>query len=177
MSSETASPFSRKNPFPASVVVNRKLNLEGSGKDTRHFELSLKGSGLKYEVGDSLGVLAKNWPELVDELIKALHADPNHPITAADGTSKPLRDALLSDYQITQPSRQFIEGIAQRGGREGAPLLTELLDPLRKADLDDYLYGLEYIDLLLEHPSIRFTPEEFVKFLRRQVPRLYSIAS
>ena len=54
--------YSKKNPFPAPLLVNRKLNGEGSFKDTRHFELSLAGSGFTYEVGDVLGVLPKNNP-------------------------------------------------------------------------------------------------------------------
>ena len=33
------------------------------------------------------------------------------------------------------------------------------------------------IDPLLDHPAARFTPEEFVKLLRKLQPRLYSIAS
>src|SRR6185369_10312457 len=46
---------SRNNPFPAKLLTNRKLNGDGSGKDVRHFEISLEGSGLNYEVGDALG--------------------------------------------------------------------------------------------------------------------------
>jgi sulfite reductase (NADPH) flavoprotein alpha-component len=36
---------------------------------------------------------------------------------------------------------------------------------------------MEYIDFLIGHQSIHFTPEEFVKLLRKLQPRLYSIAS
>ena len=36
---------------------------------------------------------------------------------------------------------------------------------------------MEYVDFLAGHPSIKFTPEEFVKLLRKLQPRLYSIAS
>jgi sulfite reductase (NADPH) flavoprotein alpha-component len=43
--------------------------------------------------------------------------------------------------------------------------------------LEKYLWGREVIDPLLEHPEARFTPEEFVKLLRKLQPRLYSIAS
>ena len=50
-------------------------------------------------------------------------------------------------------------------------------DPLQKHELEQYLWGQEYIDFLHGHPSIRFTPEEFVKLLRKLQPRLYSIAS
>ncbi|HEY5891959.1 MAG TPA: flavodoxin domain-containing protein, partial [Chthoniobacterales bacterium] len=39
-------PYSRKNPFSARLLVNRKLNAPSSAKDTRHFEISLAGSGL-----------------------------------------------------------------------------------------------------------------------------------
>ena len=75
MSSDPTSLYSRKNPFPAMHPVNRKLSGEGSGKDTRHHEISLAGSGLHYEVGDSLGLFATNDPALVAEIIAAHRRD------------------------------------------------------------------------------------------------------
>lgn len=178
MSTETpvATVYSRKNPFPAPLLVNRRLTGEGSEKETRHFEISLKDSGLSYEVGDSLGVLPANDPELVEHILKALHCGGDETVPGNDCAPKALREALLRDYQITQPSKQFIACIAERGG-EAAALLRELLDPLRKHDLEEYLWGMEYIDFLVDHPSIHFAPEEFVKLLRKLQPRLYSIAS
>ena len=171
-----ASAFSRKNPFPARLHVNRKMTGEGSEKDTRHFELDLDGSGLIYECGDSIGVFPKNDPELAQEILHALHATGDEMVPGNEGTPKPLRTVLIEDYQITQPSKQFIQAIAERGG-EAAGFLREMMDPLRKHDLEAYLWGMEYIDFLHGHPSIHFTPEEFVKLLRKLQPRLYSIAS
>jgi len=168
--------YSRKHPFPSRLLVNRKLSLEGSEKDTRHFELSLEGSGLSYEVGDSLGVIPSNCPDLVKEILHSLHCTGDEMVPGNDGTLKPLCEALLTDYQITQPSRQFIHAIVERGG-EAASFLQEMVDPLRKGELDAYLWGLEYIDFLVSHQSIKFAPEEFVKLLRKLQPRLYSIAS
>jgi sulfite reductase (NADPH) flavoprotein alpha-component len=55
--------------------------------------------------------------------------------------------------------------------------LTELLEPERKLDLDRYLWGMEVIDFLIEHPSIKWTPQEFVDTLAKLQPRLYSISS
>jgi len=149
---------------------------EGSEKDTRHFELDLDGSGLIYECGDSIGVFPKNDPELAQEILHALHATGDEMVPGNEGTPKPLRTVLIEDYQITQPSKQFIQAIAERGG-EAAAFLREMMDPLRKHDLEAYLWGMEYIDFLHGHPSIHFTPEEFVKLLRKLQPRLYSIAS
>ena len=84
MSADPASLFSRKNPFPATHPVNRKLSGEGSGKDTRHHEISLAGSGLSYEVGDSLGLFATNNPALVSEIIAAIGASGDEVVPGAD---------------------------------------------------------------------------------------------
>jgi sulfite reductase (NADPH) flavoprotein alpha-component len=72
---EKASGYSRKNPFAARLLVNRRLTREGSEKDTRHYEVCLKGSGLTYEVGDALGIMPANSPELVEEILQALGFD------------------------------------------------------------------------------------------------------
>ena len=72
MSADPNALYSRKNPFPAKLKTNRKLTKEGSAKDTRHFEIVLEGSGLQYEVGDSLGVFPTNNPALVEEILGVL---------------------------------------------------------------------------------------------------------
>jgi sulfite reductase (NADPH) flavoprotein alpha-component len=168
-------PYSRKNPFPAVPLLNRKLTLEGSEKETRHYEFSLGGSGLQYEVGDSMGIFPQNNPQLVEELLAALHFSGEEPVTNKEGETFSLREGLLKHFQITAPSKQFLEAIAQRSAT--ASELQELMQPERKSDLEHYLWGLEIIDFLLDNPSIRFTVEEFVATLRKLQPRLYSIGS
>jgi sulfite reductase (NADPH) flavoprotein alpha-component len=171
-----ASPYSRKNPFPAKLVVNRSLCGEGSAKDTRHFEVDLTGWGLNFEVGDSLAVWATNDPQLVAEIIKAIGANGDEPVKSPKGATT-LREALFRDCSITQPTPKFLKAIASAGRASAAPLLKELLVPARKQDLDNYLWGVEVIDFLIEHPSVKFTPQEFVEFLPKLQPRLYSVAS
>jgi sulfite reductase (NADPH) flavoprotein alpha-component len=167
--------YSRKNPFPGRMLVNRRLNSPDSEKDTRHFEISLEGSGLTYEVGDSMAVYPTNDPALVDEILKALDAKGDEPIAGNRGIPTTLREGLLRDYSITQVTPKFLKTIAERAS--AAPLLNELLEPERKHDLETYLWGLEVIDFLVEHPSITFAPQEFVALLPKLQPRLYSIAS
>ncbi len=82
---------------------------------------------------------------------------------------------MLRDYSITQPTPKFLKAIAQRA--DAAPTLSYLLAPDRKQDLQTYLWGMEVIDFLVDHPSVRFTPEEFVGLLSKLQPRLYSVAS
>ncbi len=136
--------YTRANPFPARMVVNRRLSGPESAKDTRHFELDLTGWGLTFEVGDSLAVYATNDPELVDEMIRTLGATGDEQVQRPKGEPTTFREALLRD---------------------------------RKQDLETYLWGMEIIDFLSEHPSVHFAPEEFVGLLTKLQPRLYSVAS
>jgi sulfite reductase (NADPH) flavoprotein alpha-component len=167
--------YSRKNPFPARLLVNEKLNREGSEKETRHYEFSLAGSGFQYEVGDSMGIHAQNNPQLVQDLLSALHFSGEEQVKNKEGEIFSIRDGFLKHYQITQPSKQFLEAIVERSpdSRE----LRELMHPDQRKELEDYLWGREIIDFLLEAPSVSFSPEEFVTKLRKLQPRLYSIAS
>jgi sulfite reductase (NADPH) flavoprotein alpha-component len=170
-----AQPYSRKNPFPAKLLVNRKLTLEGSEKETRHYEFCLQGSGLQYEPGDSMGVFPKNNPKLVEEILHALHLGGEEQVTTKEGQTFSLRQGLSENFHITSPSKQFLELIAERSA--SANELKELMLPERKQDLEHYLWGMEIIDFLIDNPSIRLTVEEFVGTLRKLQPRLYSIAS
>ena len=167
--------YTRANPFPARMIVNRRLSGAESAKDTRHFELDLTGWGLTFEVGDSLAVYATNDPELVDEMIRTLGATGDEKVPRLKGEPTTLREALLRDYSITQPTPKFLRAMAERAS--AAPTLTYLLAPNRKQDLETYLWGMEIVDFLSEHPSARFTPEEFVGLLTKLQPRLYSVAS
>ena len=170
----SAPPYTRSNPFPGKLVVNRLLSGAESEKETRHFEVDLKGWGLNFEVGDSMAVYPTNDPRLVDEIITTLGAKGDELVPAAK-TQKALREALLRDYSVTQPTPKFLKAIASRAS--AAPLLQELLSSDRKQDLDTYLWGMEVIDFLIDHPSVSFTPEEFVGLLTKLQPRLYSVAS
>src|SRR5436190_16030556 len=172
--SAAAPRYTRANPFPARMLVNRRLSGPESEKDTRHFELDLTGWGLSFEVGDSMAVYPTNEPELVDEIIRAIGAKGDEPVPAAK-TTKPLREALLRDYSIKQPTPKFLKAIASRAS--AAPTLSYLLAADRKQDLEGYLWGMEIVDFLSEHPSARFAPEEFVGLLTKLQPRLYSVAS
>jgi sulfite reductase (NADPH) flavoprotein alpha-component len=170
-----APPYSRTNPYPARMLVNRRLSGPESEKDTRHFELDLTGWGLGFEVGDSVGVYPTNDPVLVDEIIRALGATGDESVPRPKGDTTTFREALLRDYSVTQPIPKFLKAIAQRA--DAAPTLAYLLAPDRKQDLQTYLWGMEVIDFLIEHPSVRFAPEEFVGLLTKLQPRLYSVAS
>jgi len=157
------------------MIVNRRLSGPESEKDTRHFEIDLTGWGLSFEVGDSLAVYATNDPELVDEIIHTIGATGDEQVPRPKGEATTLREVLLRDYSVKQPTPKFLKAIAHRAS--AAPTLSYLLAADRKQDLETYLWGMEIVDFLSEHPSARFAPEEFVGLLTKLQPRLYSVAS
>jgi sulfite reductase (NADPH) flavoprotein alpha-component len=171
---ETRAVFDRNNPFPAALASNRVLNGPGSAKDTRHFEFTLDGSELSYEVGDALGVRPQNCPLLVEELIAALNRSGDEPVPDGRGETVSLRTALLTKYEITRIPQPLLETFSERSGDA---LLRKLTEPRVNGELTRFLWGREIIDLLLTYPGVRFAPDEFVGLLKKLQPRLYSISS
>jgi sulfite reductase (NADPH) flavoprotein alpha-component len=177
MSSDSVSVYSRKNPFPALHRVNRMLSGSGSGKETRHHEICLAGSGLAYEVGDSLGVFPSNNPALVDEILSAAGLLGSAEVTGPDGQVKSLRELLIRDVVITTPGKEFLAAVVAKAGDSASDLAALTQDASKKKELDAYLWGREVIDFLFEYRGLQWEASEFAKALRKLQPRLYSIAS
>jgi sulfite reductase (NADPH) flavoprotein alpha-component len=175
-SSAAASLYSIKNPFPARMIENRRLNTTASIKDTRHIVLGLEGSGLTYQPGAALGVYPKNPPQLVDTFLSLLHLDPQYPIQDPKLGTTTLQNVLTSQYALNRVSRKFVKAISEklppghaRTDLEGIVATEELFDP--------YVWDRDVVDVLLEYPGARLVAEELVTLLPKANPRLYSIAS
>ncbi|MEO5960944.1 MAG: sulfite reductase subunit alpha [Opitutaceae bacterium] len=176
-----AQAYNKDHPFLAKITENRLLNKPGSAKETRHFIVSLAGSGLRYTTGDSLGVYPANRPAEVAELLQRLGTTGDEPVSpAALRLPAPiaLREALETKLALSKPTRKAVETIAARvtNATEKAKLVG-LLAPESKDVLTAFLEQREFVDLLAEFPSAKFMAQEFVDQLRRLMPRLYSIAS
>lgn len=171
----TESAYSRTNPFYAEVLENLNLNGRGSNKETRHLEISLEGSGLTYEPGDSLGVYPQNDPELVDKLLEETKWNSEEAVTVnKEGDVRPLREALLSNFEITVLTKPILEQAAKLSGNEA---LRELALPENKDKLKEYITGRDLLDLIRDFGPWNASAKEFVSILRKLPPRLYSIAS
>jgi sulfite reductase (NADPH) flavoprotein alpha-component len=168
--------YNVKNPCIAKV--KRMFNLSGpdAPKHTAHYEIDLSGSGLEYTPGDSLAVQPQNDPALVDDMLAVLGFSGaeivKHPKTAAE---VPIRQALIEGALITEIDNKLIKAIVEKTG--GNTPLAELALPEKKEDLKNYLWGRFVIDLLLENPTAKFTPEEFMLTQKKLNIRLYSISS
>jgi sulfite reductase (NADPH) flavoprotein alpha-component len=172
-----ATTYSRKNPFLAELIRQERLTGPESGKDTRHFVLSLASSGISYTPGDSLAAFGRNSPALVDELLAWLEFDAETPVKLPSGQTATLRQALLRDYIVNRANRKVMSGLAERIPQgEQRNRLMELVD--NPEILSEYIATRDYVDILKEFDEATFeSPEVFLSQLTPVVPRLYSIAS
>ncbi|MGM0887886.1 MAG: assimilatory sulfite reductase (NADPH) flavoprotein subunit [Bacillota bacterium] len=167
--------YSRTNPFKAEVLENINLNGRGSNKETHHLELSLEGSGLTFEPGDSLGIYPKNDSDLVDMLLMELDWGPEETVKVnKQGELRQLRESLISDFEITVLTKSLIEQAAQLSDNED---LKELLKPGNEERLKEYREGRDLLDFVRDFGSWGESAQEFVSILRKMPARLYSIAS
>lgn len=167
--------YSRNNPFKAEVLENLNLNGRGSDRETRHLELSLEGSNINFEPGDSLGVYPQNHPELVDAIIDTMGWSPEEFVPFnKKGDEGTLREALIHHYEITVLTKPLLEQAALLSSSDG---LRELLAPGREQELKEYIKGRDLLDLIEDFSPWDVPARSFVSILRKLPARLYSIAS
>ena len=173
---QAAAPISaghgRERPYSAALLATQRITTGASGKDVRHLELSLEGSGLVYEPGDALGVWVRNPEPLVAAVLEALQLDGDTAVAHA-GETLPLRQWLLEKRELTRLARPFVAAHAARARSEE---LGRLLAPDHVAQLGALLGQAQVVDLLQGHPG-HWPADELVAALRPLAPRLYSIAS
>jgi len=151
----------------------RPLNRAGSAKDTRQVVLNLYGSGLRYQTGDSIGIMPTNCPATVAAIIEALRTNPNTEVDTASGARLPLREALSRACDIGRPSDEVVEVLASRARNpEQSQRLQALAEGYPGAEPD----GADLLELLTVFPSARPPLQELIAALAPLQARLYSIA-
>ncbi|AZB43040.1 assimilatory sulfite reductase (NADPH) flavoprotein subunit [Bacillus sp. FJAT-42376] len=167
--------YSRTNPFQAEILERINLNGRGSNKETTHLELSLEGSGLSYQPGDSLGIYPENDPALVSMVIDEMKWDPEEPVTVGkQGELRSLKDALTSFFEITVLTKPLLEKAAAFTENQK---LKELLSPGQEGNLKEYVTGRDFLDLLQDFGPWAGSAQELLSILRKIPGRLYSISS
>lgn len=161
--------YSREHPVAARFVSRTCLNGDGSEKHTCHVEIDLSGTGIEYDVGDSLGVFPSNDPALADAIIAAIDVPPDFPIAG-----EPFRDVLIDRTSLgAAPDAlfQFISYLTGGERRRKALALAKGEDP------DGDAAHLDVLAALQKFPGVRPDPEALIEVLEPLQPRLYSISS
>jgi len=140
------------------IQANINLNDRGSNKQTCHIEISTDEE-IEYEPGDTIGIVPRNRPEVVDRIISLTGIDPELEIETAKAKA-PVRELLASHlnicYLLTSTVKKYASIIAQ----EIPDTRMDLVDLLRIYPVKDAEQFKEVLQVLIPI-----------------APRLYSVAS
>ncbi len=167
--------YDRLNPFSSRIVDRYLLTKDGSTKKTYHLALSLDGSQISYQPGDSLAILPQNDPDDVDFFLKGVRCTGEEEIF--DHRSKntfSLRSYLLCKANLHRANHSFLRMLHERSS---SPDLAELLLRENKPKLVEFLDNETPADLLNTFSKVLVSPQEIPSLLLPLLPRFYSIAS
>ncbi|WP_417879708.1 assimilatory sulfite reductase (NADPH) flavoprotein subunit [Vibrio sp.] len=169
-SAHVESPWNKQTPYTASLLTSQKITGRDSGKDVRHIEIDLEGSGITYQPGDALGVWYENHSDLVAAILEQVGLSGIESIEL-DGESISIHSALVNKFEITASNPQLVSQYAEISGSKKLQKLVEDKDKLR-----EYASKTQVLDVLKEKKTT-LTAEQLASLFRKLTPRLYSIAS
>ena len=177
--SHNNSPYDKSNPFYSRIKERYSLCKPGSKKNTQHVILDLKGSGIRYDTGDSVAVIPVNDDDQVERSLHAMRATGDELVTEKN-TEKcwTFRDFLKHKANLATLSKKFVSELHQRQTSDSKKrLFDDVLKEGHKQILANYVEIHQIWDALLENPEVNFTPQELCHLMMPLLPRFYSIAS
>ncbi|KAK5045766.1 hypothetical protein LTR84_008858 [Exophiala bonariae] len=173
--------------FTVHVKENRRLTPLTYDRNIFHIEFDLGTSGLKYDIGEALGIHAENNHDQVMDFIKwyGLNADEVVEVASRESDAvfenRTVYQSLMQNVDIFgRPPKKFYEALADFAddATEKRTLLT-LAGPegfkefQRRAEVDT----ITFADVLLEFPSAHPSVHDIVRIVSPMKRREYSIAS
>ena len=172
------------------VKEHRRLTPPNYDRNIFHIEFDLGDSGVKYEIGEALGIHPENDHEEVGNFIKWYGLNPNDIVEVPsrdDPTiyeSRTIYQALTQNLDIFgRPPKRFYEMLAEYADEEKEKTQLLLLgtggnqeaqvELKRRAEVDTVTYA----DVLLEFPTAHPSFHDIVKLVNPIKRREYSVAS
>ena len=173
--------------YTVHVQENRRLTPVTYDRNIFHIEFDLGDSGLKYDIGEALGVHAENDPKDVSEFIEFYGLNPDDVVEVPSREdpavleNRTVYQALMQNVDLFgRPPKRFYEALAEYATDEkeqnelrtlGGPEGT--VEFKRRGEVDTVTYA----DVLLEYPSAHPNFHEMIRIIDPLKRREYSIAS
>lgn len=176
-----------KNSFLVTVTVNKRLTPHDYERNVFHIEMDTTGTGLKYEIGEALGVYGHNIESEVDAFLRFYKLNPDDVISSSFKGAEPGFVHLRTVKQIfTQyldifgrPSKEFYQQlITYAANPEEKKLLEYLTSPEGQETFKKRVDStVTFADVLEDFPSAHPPVEVLLEIVPPIKPRHYSIAS
>jgi len=170
---DAVSAYDKRNPFSATILDAIRIVGRHSSKETRHVEIDLAGSGLRYEPGDALGVVVRNDPAIVAAVLDAAGLAASAPLTIKQQATT-LGEALEGYFEVAAATPRLLDHWAKLSG---SAALEALRGEGASSERAEWMRNHHLIDIVRQFPVTGLDAETFVAGLRPLQSRLYSIAS
>ncbi|MGA8164369.1 MAG: sulfite reductase [Waddliaceae bacterium] len=166
----------KTQPYCASIKERYALCKPGSEKMTYHVVIDFTGSGIRYEVGDSLAVFPSNDPAAVQHLLHLMDYGGGESIhDKRSGKTWEVKEFLTKKANLNTFSRKFLSEVRDRQtDPDKKDFLTSLL---AEGNVKRYQEARDVAEILEKNQEASFSPQEFCSLLMPMMPRFYSIAS
>ncbi|PWY98384.1 hypothetical protein BCV70DRAFT_202162 [Testicularia cyperi] len=169
------------------VTENRRLTPVDYDRNVFHMELSTKGTDLRYEVGEALGVHGWNDEDEVAEFIKWAGFDADE-IVSAPSLTRPGHHEARTVFQMLQqnldifgkPPKRFYEELGKLATNRDEARWLRFISSAEGSSTFKKLSEIEtvtYADVLRMFPSARLPLDQLLTLVEPIKPRHYSIAS
>lgn len=178
-------PDLHESNFVIKVSENRRLTPNNYDRNVFHLEFDTTGSGLKYELGDALGVHGHNHYGDVEDFLNWYGLNGNDVVSVKNGETgtQEVRTVFQLFSQTLdifgRPSKKFYEALAEFATepKEREQLLF-LISPEGKEEFKQRVDDTAtYEELLREFTSAKPSVEALAQIIAPIKPRHYSIAS
>ncbi|KAI0091880.1 assimilatory sulfite reductase [Irpex rosettiformis] len=181
-------PEIEERTFLITTTVNKRLTPLDYDRNVFHLEFDTRGTGLKYEIGEALGVHGWNDEQEVLDFCSWYGVDPNRlitiPVPGTDGTRMHIRTVFQALQQqidlFGKPTKTFYSELAEFaaaqvdqyalrfiGSSEGSATFKKLLEK----------DTVTFADVLRKYETARPGIETLCELVGDIKPRHYSIAS
>ena len=96
------------------TVVDAHCISEGSYKETNHYAVSIRGSGIRYKPGDSMGFYPANDAKLAKDTVRAIGAKKDIIVETKETGEIELFDALLNRFTIHRAGKKFLSAVVSK---------------------------------------------------------------
>ncbi|BEJ11648.1 hypothetical protein CspHIS471_0201080 [Cutaneotrichosporon sp. HIS471] len=173
--------------FLVTVSENRRLTPLTYDRHIFHLELDTKDTGLKYEIGEAIGIHGWNNAQEVQEFIEWYGLDAEavvsvpHPEKKGLQTTRTVFQLLQQNLDLFgQPGKSFYADLSKFATKNKEAMKLKFISVPEGAELFNRMAENEtvnFADVLREFPSAHPSIEELMAIIPEIKPRHYSIAS
>ena len=169
------------------VKENRRLTPADYDRNIFHIEFDISGTDLTYDIGEALGIHARNNENQVLDFLKLYGLDPEQIIQVPNRDqpqfieSRTVLQVFAENLDIFgKPPKKFYETLIPfASDDEEKKVLQELITPAGALDLKNYqeVEFYTYADIFEKFPSVRPELQDLINVVAPLKRREYSIAS